>query len=326
MRRNDFLKALGGLAATAWLPALANTPAANANPNRLSMLIPANAGGGWDATGRALGAALLEAQRYREVAYDNKGGSAGTIGLAHFLNDAPGNPNALLVMGAVMIGGLVSSKSPLRLQQCTPIARLTSEYSVFAVPASSSLTSIRDVAERLKKSPGAVRFGGGSRGSTEHIATAMLARSARVSPRDISYAPQAGGADALAALYKGDVDVIGSGYGEFAKEVVAGRLRLLGVSSQRRLPALPDTPTLKEQGHDVIIGNWRGVYGAPGINAAEREALTQAVGEAVKTPAWRMAVERNGWTPAYTSGKDFASFVEFEFAAMSAIMYLSGML
>lgn len=324
MRRNDFLKALGGLAATACLPALANTPAAN--PNRLSMLIPANAGGGWDATGRALGAALLETQRYREVTYDNKGGSAGSIGLAHFLKEAPGNPNTLLVMGAVMIGGLVSSKSPLRLQQCTPIARLTSEYSVFAVPAGSPLTSMRDVAERLKKSPDAVRFGGGSRGSTEHIATAMFARSVRVAPRSINYAAQPGGADALAALYKGDVDVIGSGYGEFAKEVLAGRLRLLGVSSQRRLPLLPDTPTLKEQGYDVIIGNWRGVYGAPGINAGQREVLTLAVGEAVKTSSWRQAVERNGWTPAFTSGKDFESFVDFEFSAMSAIMYLSGML
>lgn len=324
MRRNDFLKALGGLAACTWLPALANAPATD--PGRLSMLIPAGVGGGWDTTGRALGAALQEAQRYREVAYENKGGSAGTIGLAHFLQNAPGNPHALLMMGAVMIGGLVSSKSPLRLQQCTPIARLTTEYSVFAVTAGSPLASLRDVAERLKKSPDAVRFGGGSRGSTEHIATAMFARSVRVAPRAISYAPQPGGADALAALYKGDVDVIGSGYGEFAKEVVAGRLRVLGITSQRRLPALPDLPTLKEQGHDVIIGNWRGVYGAPGINAAQREALTQAVADAVKTPAWRQAVEKNGWTPAFTSGKDFQSFVEFEFAAMGAIMYLTGML
>lgn len=323
MQRKDFLKALSGFAAAAWLPALANTPA---HPHRLSMLIPANAGGGWDATGRALGAALVEAQRYPAVAYENKGGSAGTIGLAQFLQNAPGNPHALLVMGAVMIGGLVSSKSPLRLQHCTPIARLTSEYSVFAVAADSPLKSMHDVAERLKTSPDAVRFGGGSRGSTEHIATAMFARSVRVPPRSISYTPQPGGADAIAALYKGDVDVIGSGYGEFAKEIAAGRMRLLGITSQRRLPGLPDVPTLKEQRYDVIIGNWRGVYGAPGINAAQREALVQAVGEAVKTSAWRSAVERNGWTPAYSSGRDFESFVQFEFAAMSAIMYLSGML
>lgn len=324
MRRNDFLKALSGFAAAAWLPALANSPAAN--PNRLSMLIPANAGGGWDATGRALGAALVESQRYREVAYENKGGAAGANGLAQFLKDAPGNPHTLLVMGAVMIGGLVSSKSPLRLQQCTPIARLTSEYSVFAVPTNSPLASMRDVADRLKKAPDAVRFGGGSRGSTEHIACAMFARSVRVSPRAISYTAHPGGADAIAALQKGEVDVIGSGYGEFSKEVAAGRLRLLGISSQRRHPVLPDTPTLKEQGYDVIIGNWRGVYGAPGITAAQREALTQAVTEAVKAQAWRQAVEKNSWTPAFTSGKDFESFVEFEFAATSAIMYLSGML
>ena len=71
------------------------------------------AGGGWDATGRALGAALVESHGYREVAYENKGGAAGANGLAQFLKDAPGNPHAMLMMGAVMIGGLVSS-APLK--------------------------------------------------------------------------------------------------------------------------------------------------------------------------------------------------------------------
>lgn len=321
MRRDEFIHACGAALACACWPAGAQSPSP-----QLSMLIPASAGGGWDATGRALGAALVETRRYAGVAYQNKGGAAGTLGLAAFLGEAVGQPDALLVMGAVMIGGLVSSKSPLRLQQATPIARLTSEYSVFAASASSAFLSMEDVADALRQSPTRLRFGGGSKGSTEHIATAMFARSVHVAPRGIVYKAHAGGAEAVGTLLRGEVDVVGGGYGELAPQLASGRLRLLGISSQRRLPGLPDLPTLKEQGFDVIIGNWRGVYGAPGISAAQGEALITAVSEAVKTKAWREAVERHGWTPSFATGKDFGAFVEFEFAATSAIMYLSGML
>lgn len=326
MRRDEFLKALGGLTASACLPSLAG--AATERQPSLSLLIPASTGGGWDTTGRALGSALVSTGRFRDVGYDNKGGAAGTIGLTAFLQDAVGQPNALLVMGAVMIGGLVSAKTPLHrsLKLCTPIARLTSEYSVFAVTPESPLRTMADVAERLRKASGSVRFGGGSKASTEHIAACMFARSIKVPPRDVRYTAHSGGAESLDTLAKGEIDVVGGGYGEFASAVAGGRLRFLAVTSQRRLPNLPDVPTLKEQGYDVTIGNWRGVYGAPGIDPAQREWLTQAVTEASKSPVWRQAVERHRWTPAFTSGKDFESFVEFEYAATTAIMFLSGML
>ena len=321
MRRDQFLHALGASLACACWPTQAQSPAA-----QLSMLIPASAGGGWDATGRALGAALVETRRYQGVTYRNKGGAAGTLGLAQFLGEASGQPHSLLMMGAVMIGGLVSAKSPLRLQQATPIARLTSEYSVFATSASSPFTSMEDVADAMRQSPTRVRFGGGSKGSTEHIASAMFARSVHVAPRELLFKAHAGGGEAVGSLLRGEIDVVGSGYGELVPQLASGRLRLLGISSQRRLPALPELPTLKEQGFDVIIGNWRGVYGAPELSRPQTEDLIAAVSEAVKTKAWRDAVDRHGWTPSFVSGKDFGAFVEFEFAAMSAIMYLSGML
>src|SRR5690606_23605743 len=101
--------------------------------------------------------------------------------------------------------------------------------------ASSAFMSMEDVADALRQSPGRVRFGGGSKGSTEHIASAMFARSVRVPPRNIVYRPHAGGAEAVATLLRGEIDVVGSGYGELAPQLASGRLRLLGISSQRRL-------------------------------------------------------------------------------------------
>ena len=171
MRRDTFLRSMAALAATGSLSPLALAAGAN-----LKMMIPANPGGGWDSTGRALGKALQDAQAAATVNYENKGGAAGAIGLAQFVNANKGNGDALMVMGAVMLGGIITGKPPVSLTQATPIARLTSEYNVFVLPASSPLKTMADVVEQMKKDPGSVKWGGGSRGSTEHIAAAMLAR------------------------------------------------------------------------------------------------------------------------------------------------------
>ena len=82
---------------------------------------------------------------------------------------------------------------------------------------------------------------------------------------------------------------------------------------------------MKEQGYDVVLGNWRGVYAAPGIDAEQRAALTDIVLKATKTKAWQDALAKNAWTPALMTGKDFDNFVEYEFTALRAILYLSGM-
>ena len=96
----------------------------------LKMMIPANPGGGWDQTGRALGAAMQSAKVVGAVQYENKGGAAGTLGLAQFVNSAKGDGNQMMVNGFVMVGALAMNKSPVTLDQVTPIARLTEEIQV----------------------------------------------------------------------------------------------------------------------------------------------------------------------------------------------------
>jgi len=319
MRRDTFLRSLAALAAAGVLPLSAR---ASAN---LKMMIPANPGGGWDSTGRALGKALQDAGVASTVNFDNKGGAAGAIGLAQFVNASKGDPNALMVMGAVMLGGIITGKPPVSLTQATPIARLTSEYNVFVLPASSPLKTMKDVIEQLKKDPGSVKWGGGSRGSTEHIAAAMIAREVGVDPAKINYVAFRGGGEAVAAILGGNVTIGGSGYSEFAEYIKAGKMRAIGVTSEKRLPGI-DVPTLKEQGVNVVIGNWRGVYGAPGITPEQRKALTDMVVKATKSKAWAEALEKNGWTPALMAGPEFEKFVDDEFASLRAIMVKSGMI
>jgi putative tricarboxylic transport membrane protein len=318
MRRDTFLKSMAALAAAGMLPMSARAAA------NLKMMIPANPGGGWDTTGRALGRALQEAGAAATVAYDNKGGAAGAIGLAQFVNGSKGDPNALMVMGAVMLGGIITGKPPVSLSQATPLARLTSEYNVFVLPANSPYKSMKDVVEQMKKDPGSIKWGGGSRGSTEHIAAAMIAREVGVDPAKINYVAFRGGGEATAAVLGGNVSVGGSGYSEFAEYISSGKMKAIAVTSDKRLKGI-DVPTMKEQGINVVLGNWRGVYGAPGISAEQRKALTDMVLAATKTKVWAEALEKTGWTPAVMAGSEFEKFVDDEFASLRAVMVKSGM-
>ena len=319
MRRDTFLKSLAALAAAGSLPL-----AGHAAGNNFKVLVPANPGGGWDTTGRALGKALQEAKVADTVTYDNKGGAAGAIGLAQFVNGSKGDPNALMVMGAVMLGGIITGKPPVSFTQATPIARITSEYNVFVLPTNSPFKTMADVVAQLKKDPGSVKWGGGSRGSTEHIAAAMIARAVGVDASKINYVAFRGGGEATAAILGGNVTVGGSGYSEFSEYIAANKMRAIAVTSAERLPGL-DVPTLKEQGIAVEIGNWRGVYGAAGITPDQRKALTDHVLAALKTPSWAESLKKNDWTPAVLSGDAFGKFVEEEFASLKDTMTKAGM-
>ena len=288
------------------------------------MMLPANPGGGWDTTGRALGKALQDAAVASSVTYDNKGGAAGAIGLAQFVNGSKGDPNAMMVMGAVMLGGIITGKPPVDLSQATPLARLTSEYNVFVLPANSPFKTMADVIAQLKKDPGSVKWGGGSRGSTEHIAAAMIAKAVGVDPAKINYVAFRGGGEAISAILGGNVSIGGSGYSEFSEYIASGKMKPVAVTSGQRLPGV-DVPTLKEQGIGVEIGNWRGVYGGPGISADQRKALIDMLDKAVKSKSWAESLKRNDWTSAWLAGDDFSKFVAADFASMKETMTAAGM-
>jgi putative tricarboxylic transport membrane protein len=319
MRRDTFLKSFAALAATGGLPLAAQAAGMN-----LKMMIPANPGGGWDGTGRALGKALQEAGGVDSITFENKGGAGGAIGLAQFYNASKGDGSAMMVMGAVMLGAIIRNKPPVSVTQVTPLARLTTEYNVFVLPANSQFKSMAEVIAQMKKDPGSVKWGGGSAGSTEHIAIAMMARDAGIDPTKINYVPFRGGGEATAAIIGGNVTVGGSGYSEFQPYIESGKMKAIAMTSGTRVKGIA-VPTLKEQGINVEIGNWRGVYGAAGITDAQKKTLVDLITKATKTKAWAEALEKNNWTSAFLAGKAFEDFVDNDFASLRATMVKSGL-
>jgi len=288
--------------------------------DNLRILVPANPGGGWDQTGRALGQAMQSSGAAKSVQIDNRGGAGGTIGLAQFVNSAKGDGNQLMVGGLVMVGAIELNKSPVNLSQVTPIARLTAEYDAIVVPASSKIQSLKDLVAQLKANPGGVSWGGGSAGGVDHILVALIAKDAGVDVTKVNYIPFAGGGEANAAILGGHVTAGVGGYAEMAAQIKSGRMRVLGISSDKRLPDVPAVPTLKEQGVNVEIFNWRGVFGGPGLSEAQRQALTKTVADAVKSPAWREALKRNDWSNVFLSGNEFKAYVDSEQKRIGAVL------
>lgn len=298
------------------LGALLLAGGAAAQPS-LKMMIPANPGGGWDQTGRQLAAAMQSAKLVSGVQFDNKGGAAGTIGLAQFANSARGDPNALMVAGMVMVGGIVLQQSPVNLGMVTPVARITSEWEVIVVPASSPHKTLADLVKAFKDNPGKVSWGGGSAGGTDHILVGLIAKAVGADPSRINYVAYKGGGEALTGIIGGHVTAGVSGIGEFAEQIKGGRLRALAVSAPKSVDGIP---SLKEQGVDVELGNWRGVFGAPGLSPPQRDALVKLVRDATETPAWKQTLEKMGWSPVFLGGDPFKAFLEEDTRRVTAII------
>jgi putative tricarboxylic transport membrane protein len=288
----------------------------------LKMMIPANPGGGWDQTGRNLAAAMQSAKLVSGVQFDNKGGAAGTIGLAQFVNSAKGDPNAVMIGGMVMVGGIILNKSAVNLSQVTPIARLTSEWEVIVVPANSPHKTMADLVNAFKKDPGKVSWGGGSAGGTDHILIGLIAKEVGVQPSRINYVPFKGGGEAIAAILGGHVTAGVSGLGEFQEQIKSGKMRALAQSAPK---AIDGIPSLKEQKINVELGNWRGIFAGPGLSAQQRDALVKLVKDATETPAWKQTLQKLGWEGWYLGGDAYAKFLKEDEQRIAGIIESLGL-
>jgi putative tricarboxylic transport membrane protein len=272
-------------------------------------MAPADPGGGWDQTARALAAAAEEAKLARSVQVTNVGGAGGTVGLAQLANER--SQDFLMVMGLVMVGAIETNKSTATLKDTTPIARLTAEDEIVVVPAESPYRTVKDLVADMASRGRAVSIAGGSAGGTDQILAGLIAKAGGVPTANLNYVAFSGGGESLAALLGNQVSAGISGVGEYAEQVQAGKLRALAVSGAQRVPDV-DAPTLTEAGVPVELSNWRGVVGPPNLPDEARTQLTAFVDQLHSSPAWKAQIERNGWTDTYLAGEQFTAFLNEE--------------
>src|SRR5919112_802786 len=324
---------MGGRAMAPWLggfgrmllvaAALAGASSASAQME-LKIMAPAAPGGGWDQTARSMQQALMESGAAKSVQVTNIPGAGGTIGIAQFVNGAKGDGNQLMVNGFVMVGAILLNKAPVTLDQVTPIARLTQETQVIVVPANSPHKTAKDLAEAVKKDIAKVTFAGGSAGGVDHVMAALFAGAIGADAKKVNYIPFSGGGESLAAILGAKVTAGISGMSEYEGQIKSGKLRAIGVTSEKRIPG-SDIPTFKEQGIDLVIANWRSVVAPPGITPEQRKTLSDAVEKMVKSDAWKDILKQKGWDDAYLGGDAFADFLKKETARVTDVLKSVGL-
>lgn len=293
----------------------------------VNLVAPADPGGGWDQTARAMSEVLTGEDLVGSAPVENVPGAGGTVGLAALANER--DPATLMVMGLVMVGAVETNASEVRIEDMTPVAKLTEEPLVIVVPAESEYETVEDLVDAIVDEGAAIAVTGGSAGGADHILAGMLLTEAGVDPADIpstlNYIPNAGGGEAVTMLLGNTVQAGISGVAEFAEQIEAGGLRALAVSSEEPSALLPDVPTLVDEGYDVTLTNWRGVIAPGGIEEADAAALQDLVVEMHDTGAWSDILEERGWDDAFLVGDEFAQFLDGNIAEVTETLQAIGL-
>jgi putative tricarboxylic transport membrane protein len=275
---------------------------------RLRMMIPNAAGGGYDLTGRAAVKVMEDENLADRFEVSNVEGASGTVAMQRLLNEE-GSDDLLMTMGLGVIGAVYTNQSEATVDKAIPIARLIEEQEAIIVPADSPFESVNDFVEAWKADPEKVIIGGGSApGGPDHLFPMQLADAVGVTPKDVAYVEYDGGGPLTTALLGSKIDVGMSGLGEFAGQIEDGSLRVLAVSGAERLDTA-DAPTLTEEGIDLVFTNWRGVLAPPGIDDATVDSYIAAFEKMHDTQAWKDVLEENGWSDNFATGDEFGTFL-----------------
>lgn len=273
------------------------------------VMAPADPGGGWDQTSRAMQKVLGEQTGKRFEVY-NVGGAGGTVGLAEFVQK-PGEAHELMTMGSIMVGAIETNDSAATLEDVTPLARLLGEWEVIVAPKNSPYQSIEDLVAGMKKDVASVAIAGGSAGGIEQVLAGLVAREAGADPQKVNYIAHSGGGEALATILAGRVDAGISGIAEIIDQIRAGKVKPLAVSSPERIEGI-DAPTLKESGLDIELANWRGIVAPPDISPEQEKAIEKELATMAKSDAWQAILEKNGWDDQFQAGEEFEKFLARE--------------
>ena len=300
-----------GLAAITLLGTAAPSRAQQAawRPERtVEIVVPAAAGGSIDGTARLI-QRVLQANRIVDVAVIavNKAGGGGNIA-THYLDQHAGDGHILLTSTMSLMTNHILGRSATTYSDYTPLATLFSEYMTLVVKPDSPLKTARDVQERLRNDPQSLSIAiGVAVGATNHLTVALLMKAMGIDVRKLKTVVIQTNAQTLTSIMGGHVDIASLSVGAAITAAQQGRLRILGVTSEKRGDgAMAAIPTWKEQGVDVVFANVRLLIGPKGLSPAQVAYWDAAMSRVVATDDWKKEVERNEATPDYTGSKESA--------------------
>lgn len=276
---------------------------------KLRIVIPANTRTALDHTGRALGDGLVGIGVCDEIEYENIDGKGGSTALEAYVTKYSADPNTFLVGGMALLSASAAYKSPVDITKLRPVARLTSASLVVVVAKDSPLRTLPDLMARLRSAPKQTVLGGGLLTSEDHLLSGLLVRAAGQKTDDMSYTPFSASFQMIDAVSQGKLAAAISGYGNFREDLTAGRLRALAISSKKSTDGIK---SMREQGVDVDLTNWRGVFTGAAVPAPRQLAMVEGVRAATTYLLYEKTLKEFGWDAAWMSGANFASFVDLK--------------
>ncbi|HVE48853.1 MAG TPA: tripartite tricarboxylate transporter substrate binding protein [Casimicrobiaceae bacterium] len=283
--------------------------AAFAPQKPVEIVVHTGPGGGNDVLARAI-AAMVEKENLLPVrlVVVNKPGGNGAVAAA-YLAEKKGDPHVIgLITSAWIVGPMTTAEAKVTLQDLTPIAQLVLEPAVVAVRADAPFRTMKDFVDAAKAKPGELKQSGGSLTARDAIMRQVLQNATGTRWAFISFP---GGGERIAALLGGHVNMMIVEPQEAGENLRAGKMRLLAQVADKRLPAFPDVPTLKEAGFDVpLVPQMRGAVAPPAI-APEVTAYWQDFFRRLTgTVSWRRYLEDNQFQDGFNVGKDFIQSLE----------------
>jgi putative tricarboxylic transport membrane protein len=303
--------ASAGAAAQAWSP-----------QKNIEIVAPSAPGGSNDKTARAMERVLVAHKLVpTSLTVVNKAGGGGSIAYT-YVSQRPGDAHILAIASSGLLSNHITGASSLRPADFTPVAMLYEDHAVFAVRTESPIKTGKDLADRLKKDPQSVAVGfANAFGSSRHMAAALLMKRLEGNGRDLKVVVFKGSAEAITALLGGHLDVVVAGAVNAIVHVDSGRMRVIGVAAPQRLSGpLAVAPTWKEQGIDLVYGNWRAIFAPKGLSPTQLAYWESVLRRMSETPEWKADLAKSHWTENFVTGAPLLREIEQEYAFLKTAL------
>ncbi|MDJ0709075.1 MAG: tripartite tricarboxylate transporter substrate-binding protein [Woeseiaceae bacterium] len=278
---------------------------------RLHILIPGGAGGGWDTTARAVGEGLRRSKLVSVVSYENRSGGGGGVAIAHLIETGERQRRTVMVGSAALVVRSLNGLLPQGIDDLVPVASVVSDYGALVVRSDSPYQTFLDFSDATVSGLPTIKIAGGSvRGGMDHLVLQQIMLASGHDADAVAYVAYDAGGQAMTSLLSGETQALSTGVSEVVSAHAQGQVRILAITAPQRLAELPNVPTFRELGVNAVFSNWRGFFGSPQMTTDERDHIAGLIAQMIGTPEWEIQRSRLALTNYLHEGRDFEAFLE----------------
>ena len=290
----------------------------------VEMVVGFAPGGGNDKSARVM-QRIWKEMGLGELIVVNRVGGGGALAYT-YVSQKAGDGHYLAIAQAGLNTNHITGRSPLHYSDVTPLAFVGNEPVGIAVRANSPYKTLKDFVAQLRKDPQSLAISVGStRGAVNHFGAARLAQSAGVDPNKLKILVFGGGAESVTNLLGGHIDAMSQAINNAIPHHKAGTMRILGITLAKRSPDLPDVPTFREQGFDVVLDGWTVFVGPKGMTAPQIAYWEQVFAKSVESPHWKQYLQSNAWEWGYKGSRDTLAYIRADYDMSKTLLTELGM-